>query len=464
MSKKIFVLLPDGVGLRNFGFTNFTNLGKEKGWDITFWNQTPFELSKIGLKELKLEGKPHFLTDLYKRAKIEAELEHFTAKFNDPIYQAYKFPPKLNSFKAKLKWKIVQFLAQKYSGEKKLIKLREKLANIERGKDLYKKCIETLQNEQPAVVFCTNQRPVNALAPLLAAKDLRIPTATFIFSWDNLPKATKVVKTDYYFVWSDFMASELIKYYPEISEKQIKVTGTPQFEPHFTQGLADSKSNFYKKYNLDPERQYLCYSGDDITTAPHDELYLRDVAKAVRSSNNSGKKIGIIFRRCPVDFSDRYDKILEEYQNEIVSIDPLWEKQGSQWNAILPTKEDLALQTSIIANTFMVINVGSSMVFDYVSYKKPCGYINYNPITEHLKKDTCKVYNYVHFQSKPSKKIVFWINSENDIEAIISKSLEKDTTDIIEEATKWFRKINKHPANKSSERIWEALNKLAKCT
>ena len=289
MSKKIFILLPDGVGLRNFAFTNFTNLGKEKGWDITFWNQTPFELSKLGINEIKLEGKPHFLTDLYKRAKIEAELDHFTTKFNDPVYQEYKFPPNLNSFKNRTKWKIVQFFKQKYSGEKKLIKLREKLANIERGKAYYKKCVETLQNEKPAIVFCTNQRPVNALAPLLAAKDLGIPTATFIFSWDNLPKATKVVQTDYYFVWSDFMASELQKYYPEIVQNQIKVTGTPQFEPHFTEGMAESKSSFFKKYNLDPERSYLCYSGDDITTAPHDEFYLRDVAEAVRKLNASGK-------------------------------------------------------------------------------------------------------------------------------------------------------------------------------
>ena len=87
MSKKILILLPDGVGLRNFAFTNFTSIGKEQDWDITFWNQTAFDLSKIGLNELKLEGKPHFLTDLYKRAKIEAELDHFTAKFNESVYQ-----------------------------------------------------------------------------------------------------------------------------------------------------------------------------------------------------------------------------------------------------------------------------------------------------------------------------------------------------------------------------------------
>jgi hypothetical protein len=44
---------------------------------------------------------------------------------------------------------------------------------------------------------------------LLAAQQLGIPTATFIFSWDNLPKATMVVETDYYFV-GDHMKLELL--------------------------------------------------------------------------------------------------------------------------------------------------------------------------------------------------------------------------------------------------------------
>jgi hypothetical protein len=55
-----------------------------------------------------------------------------------------------------------------------------------------------------------------AVAPLLAAQDLGIPTATFIFSWDNLPKATMVVEANYYFVWSHHMKRELLLYYPNI--------------------------------------------------------------------------------------------------------------------------------------------------------------------------------------------------------------------------------------------------------
>ena len=49
-NKKVFILLPDGIGLRNFAFTNFYKIGIESGFDITFWNNTPFNLTELGNK------------------------------------------------------------------------------------------------------------------------------------------------------------------------------------------------------------------------------------------------------------------------------------------------------------------------------------------------------------------------------------------------------------------------------
>ncbi|MEY3500835.1 MAG: hypothetical protein RL308_2504, partial [Bacteroidota bacterium] len=43
-NNKIFILLPDGIGLRNFAYTSFYSLGKNQGFDIFFWNNTPFPL------------------------------------------------------------------------------------------------------------------------------------------------------------------------------------------------------------------------------------------------------------------------------------------------------------------------------------------------------------------------------------------------------------------------------------
>ncbi len=43
---KIFIFLPDGVGLRNFAFTKFKEIGESQGFDIHYWNNTLFSLNE----------------------------------------------------------------------------------------------------------------------------------------------------------------------------------------------------------------------------------------------------------------------------------------------------------------------------------------------------------------------------------------------------------------------------------
>jgi len=461
MSKKIFILLPDGVGLRNFAFTQFYNMGKEKGFDIVFWNNTIFDLRSVGINEIKISGsKLHPLTDVLKTAKIHLELNQFIRKTNDTIYDTYRFPFSNKSIKSKLKSFLIKLIIKLFDSEKGLNKIRNQIKRQERSTAYYKKSIQTLQRERASFVFCTNQRPVIAIAPLLAAHDLGIPTATFIFSWDNLPKATMVVETDYYFVWSNFMKKELLFYYPNIIENQIFITGTPQFEPHFDSSLLMKKESFFNKYNLDLNKKYICFSGDDITTSPYDETYLEDIAKAITLLNKKDFNLGVIFRRCPVDFSNRYDIVLKKYAEIIVPIDPLWKQNGETWNTVMPTTEDLSLQINIIANSEFVINIASSMVFDFVAFNKACMYINYNEKNKSLKDwNSKKVYNFVHFRSMPSKEAVIWLTNKDEIPSKIEKTLNNSET-TIKKAEEWFKIINIENPEQASENIWNSILKI----
>ena len=327
VSKKIFILLPDGIGLRNFAYTNFHKIGLEKGFDITFWNNTPFDISELGYKEIKINNsKNHTFTEIYKNARKQIELNLFINRFNDTTYNSYRFPFSTRTTRQKIKTFFTKRIISRYNSEVRLNSLLKKISDFEKKTDYFKDCLNTLQKEKPNFVFCTNQRPMSAIAPIEAAKQLGIPTATFIFSWDNLPKATLVIDTDYYFVWSEYMKNELLKYYTYIKENQIVVTGTPQFENHFDLSLKIEKEVFFKKNNLNLNKKYICFSGDDVTTSPNDPQYLQDTALAVRKLNNDGFNLGIVFRRCPVDFSNRFDSVLNDYQDVIVPINPLWKK------------------------------------------------------------------------------------------------------------------------------------------
>lgn len=453
--------MPDGIGLRNFAYTDFQSIGLKGNFDVVFWNNTPFDLTELGFKEIKIQNsKSHPLTEICKNVRKQIELNLNIRRTNDKVYDTYRFPFSYDTTVKAVKSGVTQLLSFMHSSHFGLNRIRKKIQQQERNTLYYHQSLETLQKEQPAMVFCTNQRMMLAIAPLLAAQDLGIPTATFIFSWDNLPKATMVVETDYYFVWSDLMKKELLFYYPYIKESQIFVTGTPQFESHFDKNRLLSKEDFFEQNNLDINRKYICYSGDDVTTCPDDPEYLKDVANAVRKLNQKGNSLGIIFRRCPVDFSARFDKVLHDYRDVITPIVPLWKKIGEGWNTVLPTKADGDLQMNVIAHTELVINLGSSMVFDYVAHNKVCAYINYDVTNKKISDwSVKKIYNYVHFRSMPSKDAVLWINSSDAIVETIVKGISRDQL-TLNEVNKWFEIINQHPSKLASNRIWNAINEI----
>jgi hypothetical protein len=461
-NKKIIILLPDGVGLRNFAYSNFIDIGKKRGYKIIFWNQTPFPLwEELGFEEIKLpQIQLHPLSDVFKRARKIIEVNQFYKKTANKVYFSYLFSSSIKGWKDIFKNALVSIFTLIFNSEKGLKRVRYFIKRLERKTVSYKKSKEQLIEQQPDFIFCTNQRASQAIAPLLAAQDLNIPTASFIFSWDNLPKATMVVETDYYLVWSDYMMKELVFYYPYIKSTQIRITGTPQFEKHTNPLLVASKEVFFEQHDLDLTKKYVCFSGDDITTSPYDQCYLEDVAKAVRALNLKGLNLGIIFRRCPVDFSDRFDEVLKEYQQEIVAINPKWEAFGKDWNQKMPLKEDLGLLINTIQHTELVINVGSSMIFDYVLQDKSCIFINYNPDGVNLTTWNIKnIYNYIHFRSMPSKAAVLWCHTKTTLTEIIKNVLAGKVSNV-EDGKIWFETVAGIEPTKASERIWEAINNI----
>lgn len=462
MKKKIFIFLPDGVGLRNFAFTNFKEIGEEKGYQITYWNNTVFSLKDyLGYNEVKIENHiTHPLTPLYSRIRKHIELNVSQKKFKDKVYQTYKFPFSYNGFKNTLKTLYIKLLIGFNSSEEGILRIRKRINSLERSTSKYQYCKAQLQEHKPDLVFCTTQRATQSISALLAAQDLNIPVVSFVYSWDNVPKAMQVVEADFYFVWSDLMKEEILKYYPFVKESQVFVTGTPQFEPHYDYNLFKSREVFFEENNLDISKRYICFSGDDETTSPLDQYYLEDLAKAVRSLNAKRENVGIIYRKCPVDSTSRYDAILNSYKDVITAVDPLWKAVGKNWNEILPTKEDLGLLHNVCAHSEFVTNVCSSTVFDFVAHDKPCIYFNYEqPQLKKGIRDIGQNYKYVHFRSMPSKEaVVFCINKldlENQVKQILDKKLSN-----VPAGKKWYGIVAGENPTLASENIWGAINTI----
>jgi hypothetical protein len=462
MKKKVFVFFPDGVGLRNFAFTDFKTIGEEMGFDITYWNNTVFSLKdNLGFNEVKIENHQlHPLTPIYSRARKRCELNVSKAKFNDDVYTTYKFPFNYNSIKTTFKSLYTKLLIGVYSSEKGVEAIRKKINALERKNPKYAYCKAQLETHKPDIIFCTTQRATQSISALLAAKDLGIPTVAFVYSWDNVPKAMQVVETDYYCVWSEHMKREVLQYYPFVDAHQVFVTGTPQFEPHYDERLRVSRAEFFKTYNLDVNKKYICYSGDDETTSPLDQYYLEDLAHAVKNLNKEGYNLGIIYRKCPVDFTNRYDAVINANKDIIEVLDPIWKQVGSQWNQVLPAKEDFKMLYNVCEHSEFVTNVCSSTVFDFVAHNKSCIYYNYEqPQLKKGIRDIGQNYKYVHFRSMPSDKAAVFCTDKKNLQDLVKQILDGKLSNV-EAGKKWYEIIVGKTPTLASENIWKSINSI----
>ena len=124
----------------------------------------------------------------------------------------------------------------------------------------------------------------------------------------------------------------------------------------------------------------------------------------------------------------------------------------------MPLPEDNTLLVNTIRHSELVINLGSSMVFYFAIFNKPCLYINYD-VANKKEKDWSvnKIYQFVHFRSMPSKEAVSWISDSQSIANLIEMNLSKSQNS---EAVKWLEKITCQPTQMASERIWESIKTI----
>ena len=105
--------------------------------------------------------------------------------------------------------------------------------SLVRGRQEVENYKRLFEKTKPSVVFSGCQRPFSVLPAILAAREMGIPTATFIVSWDNLSsKGRIVVPYDHFLVWSDNMRRELQQFRPHVAAENIHIVGTPQFDPY----------------------------------------------------------------------------------------------------------------------------------------------------------------------------------------------------------------------------------------
>lgn len=465
---KILILVPDGVGVRNYLYSSFTSNMIKEGNEILIYHK----LSESAIQEIKrskpeitnFEAIPDFIENPKVRL-IRETLAYARLLRNEKTLKNSTILKFWNPSKKGLKKKILYFLAE-FLG----FILSKNYSLIRKGDHLYEKelskssTIEIVKNTlldfKPDVILNLHQRSPLTSPIISVAKELQIRTATVIFSWDNVPKARLISRYDYYYVWSDLMKNQLLQLYPEILTSQIQVTGTPQFEFYEDGSLYEERKIFFNKYGLDADKKTICFSGNDLSS-PYDAVYLNDICEELFKLDEKIRP-QVLFRRCPVDKSDRFDFVLNKYKEFVFSIDPDWrtgKEKSDSFATIYPTTNDNKLLVNTVKHSDIVINLGSTMAHDFAILDKPCLYLNYDPVND-SKFKIKDVFNFEHFRSMDNLEAVGWINSKNEISNRILEGLHTPEK-VGKDRKEWLKRIVLHPIEGNSKKL---IEKILECT
>lgn len=462
--KKLGIVITDGVGFRNFIMSDFITEATREFDSVTLYSGLPISAydaisqSGIIIKELDvyIESKPVWF---FRKWKEVAHLQKHQSFYGmkDNLETGY---PKNNSARALLV-KLIYFCTRLIHSNNSIL-LAEKWQFLFFSKNkITQSYLKLLKEDQPTHLFFTHQRPP-FLAPFLyAAQQLKIPTSTFIFSWDNLASKGRMLGSfDYFLVWSHLMQSELLYFYPMVKKEKVKVVGTPQFEPYVMPKYQTTASAFYTKFGLDANLKTICYSCADVTIGPNDPVVIRAIANAIRS-NAIETKVQLIVRTSPAEDDSRFRAIREEFP-EIKWNVPKWiltrEGHAESWSQRVPSEEDVKDLRSLLEYVDLNINMCSTMSLDFMLFDKPVINTVFGNPENGLYNDQ-RFLNFGHFKKVVESQSVTIAKNETELINQINEALNKPNQRTSERKSMIDLQVSE-PLEGTSKRIATALSQL----
>lgn len=367
---KTLLVVPDGVSIRNFLLTGLPSELSQHGKV-----EVLVGAGLLGLPEVQAPGvdRATALAPYPERpleAPLRRTLEYAHLRWCDtPATRFNLSRPIVGSLRSRAMRSVarsISALASSHGRVMRLVQAHDWMADRRPEVEDY---VREIRDQEIDVVLCAHQRPIEVQPVVMAARRLGVPTATFIFSWDNLTtKARIAAPFDYYFVWSDQMADELVRFYPDVARSRVRVVGTPQFEPYADPSLEWGRDQFLATVGLEPDRPIICYSGGDTRTCPDDPLHLRLVCELIERKQILGNP-QLVLRPAPVDISDRYDEVVRDHN--VVMARPAWRAGEGGWSSAGPTKDDMALLVNLTRYADLNINMASTMTLDFALHDTP---------------------------------------------------------------------------------------------
>ncbi|MEH6659118.1 hypothetical protein [Leeuwenhoekiella marinoflava] len=374
--KTLGIVITDGVGFRNFVLSTFLDKAAAGFEKVIIFSGLPYTaFPELDAAKFTIVALPVFTETkknwFWRKLKEVAHLQKH--KTNPGIADNYEMNKAKSWSPHGLLVRMVYAISSVFHSEKDILRY-EKLQEQSFANDVVvSQYGQLLQQYQLDLLFFTHQRPPFIAALVFWAKKLQIPTASFIFSWDNLASKGRMAATfDHFLVWSDLMKNELLRFYSYTNPQAVSIVGTPQFEPYVLSQFDIPKAEFYKRFGLNPDEKILCYSCADATIGPNDPLVIATLAEGIRSGAIDSCQL--LVRTSPAEDERRFAETKTKYP-EIKWNHPKWEltREGhpEPWSQRVPTREDLSMLKAILKFCDLNVNMLSTMSLDFMLFEKP---------------------------------------------------------------------------------------------
>ncbi|MGA8258773.1 MAG: hypothetical protein WB783_01015 [Arenicellales bacterium] len=224
--------------------------------------------------------------------------------------------------------------------------------------------LDFLRGHEPDLVVVTPL--VVAASPQVevvhAAKELNIPVAVCIASWDNLTnKGLLKCLPDKVFVWNADQRREAARYH-YVPRERVEITGAPLFDRWFDARPEASYESYCRTTSLHDDRPYVLYVGSSNAIAPNDDeiLFVQRWIRALRTSGSELlRNAGVLIRPHPYNYFAWESVDLEMLEN--VSIwprsTPVLASESNQqdlFHAIFHSAAVVGINTSVMIEAAII--------------------------------------------------------------------------------------------------------------
>lgn len=232
-----------------------------------------------------------------------------------------------------------------------------------------------LERLRPDLVF--NGSHIHGLAgelPLRVAQRMGIPTAGFIFSWDNLTSRSRIfVPYDHYLVWHEGMRRQLLSIYPRVPAANVHVTGTPQFDFHFQPQYQLSREETCRRLGIDPARPYVCYTAGIAHHFPQEHRHVELVIRLL-GELDLPERPQLVVRVNVKDTSPEMRALAERGLPDVIFPPVQWDRERA-----IPRQEDLAVYSGLLRHAALGINAASTVSLELLAFDKPVINLDFDP-------------------------------------------------------------------------------------